>query len=214
MIEDDAKAENRLRLIFALRQAGIRDAEVLRALELTDRADFHDNRFRAKVHEDIALPITHGQHLLPPSIAAKMIQALELSNKYKILEVGTGTGYTTAILSRLARRVYSVERIGALALDARARLTRLGYRNVTVIAGDGSQGLIEQAPFDRIIVTAAADDPPRSLLAQLRAGGIMVLAVGQSDPVQALIKVVKGENGLEYEELGQTRIDPLVEGRE
>jgi protein-L-isoaspartate(D-aspartate) O-methyltransferase len=141
-----------------------------------------------------------------------MTQALEVNPRCKVLEVGTGSGYQAAVLSHLCRRVYTVDRFAALARAARKLIEGLDIANVTVVTGDGSFGLPEQAPFDRILVTAAAEDPPGPLLAQLREGGIMVVPVGQSDTVQSLIKVTRGPEGFEYEELLPVRFVPLLEG--
>ena len=145
-------------------------------------------------------------------IVGLMTQALEVTKRCKVLEIGTGSGYQAAILARLARRVYTIERHRRLARRAREVFQKLGLHNITVVHGDGSLGLPEQAPFDRIIVTAAAEDAPQPLLDQLRPGGIMVLPVGQSNAVQTLIRIVKGEHGLEYTDLGAVRFVPLVEG--
>jgi len=141
-----------------------------------------------------------------------MTQALQVDRRCKVLEIGAGSGYQAGVLSHLARRVYTIERHRPLARQARAALAEMGADNVTVITGDGTSGLPEQAPFDRIIVTAAAEDPPAILVDQLRVGGIMILPVGQSDTVQHLIKVVKTVDGLEYSELGDVRFVPLLEG--
>jgi len=129
-----------------------------------------------------------------------------------VLEVGTGSGYQAAILAQLARRVYTVDRYRRLVREASGLFLQLDLANITAIAADGSFGLPDQAPFDRIIVTAAAEDPPGPLLAQLKPGGIMVVPVGQSDTVQSLIKVVRTERGFDYEELRPVRFVPLVEG--
>ena len=141
-----------------------------------------------------------------------MTQALDVSPRDTVLEVGTGSGYQAAILSQLARRVYTVDRHQRLVREARAVFDELGLTNVTAFTADGSFGLPDQAPFDRILVTAAAEDPPGPLLAQLKEGGIMVLPVGQSDAVQHLIRVRRTPDGLEYDELRPVRFVPLVEG--
>ena len=141
-----------------------------------------------------------------------MTQALAVDKRSKVLEIGTGSGYQAAILARLARRVYTTERHRPLAREAARVLASLDLTNVTVIATDGAFGLPDQAPFDRILVTAAAEDPPAPLLAQLKPGGIMVLPVGQSDSVQTLVKVVKTGQGFDYQDLGEVRFVPLVEG--
>ncbi len=129
-----------------------------------------------------------------------------------MLEVGTGSGYQAAILARLARRVYTIDRHRGLVQAARELFARLDLTNITAITGDGSHGLAEQAPFDRIVVTAAAEDPPGPLLAQLAEGGIMVLPVGQSDAVQTLLKVTRTATGFDYQELMPVRFVPLIEG--
>ena len=141
-----------------------------------------------------------------------MTQALAVSPRDKVLEIGTGSGYQAAILSQLARRVYTVDRHRRLVREAEGVFAALDLNNITALVGDGSFGLPDQAPFDRIIVTAAAEDPPGPLLAQLRVGGIMVLPVGQSDTVQTLIKVTRGSEGYDYDELRPVRFVPLVEG--
>jgi protein-L-isoaspartate(D-aspartate) O-methyltransferase len=141
-----------------------------------------------------------------------MTQALHVQPRDKVLEVGTGSGYQAAVLAQLARRVYTVDRHRRLVAEARAVFDRLGLVNITALTADGSRGYPEQAPFDRILVTAAAEDPPGPLLAQMRVGGIMVVPVGQSDAVQSLIKVTRTEAGYDYEELRPVRFVPLVEG--
>jgi len=141
-----------------------------------------------------------------------MTQALQLTGRDKVLEIGTGSGYQAAILSKLARRVYTIDRHRRLVNEARAVFEAMDLNNITAIIADGSHGLAEQAPFDRIIVTAAAEDPPGPLLAQLKEGGIMVVPVGQSDTVQHLIRVRKTADGLEYDELRAVRFVPLLEG--
>ncbi|MEM9011762.1 MAG: protein-L-isoaspartate(D-aspartate) O-methyltransferase [Pseudomonadota bacterium] len=201
-----------MRFLFALRSAGVRDAAVLSAMEMTQREAFLDGIFRARAYEDLPLPISCGQTISQPSVVGLMTQALRVDSRSKVLEVGTGSGYQAAVLSRLARRVYSIERHRALARAAREALAEAGLVNVTIITGDGTLGLPEQAPFDRILVTAAAEDPPATLLAQLREGGRMVLPVGQTDRVQQLIVVDKTPDGLEYTELGDVRFVPLLQG--
>jgi protein-L-isoaspartate(D-aspartate) O-methyltransferase len=158
------------------------------------------------------LPISCGQTISQPSVVGLMTQALDVHSRHKVLEVGTGSGYQAAILSQLARRVYTVDRHRRLVTEAQAVFDELDLTNITAFTADGSHGLPDQAPFDRIIVTAAAEDPPGPLLAQLRIGGIMVLPVGQSDAVQSLIKVTRTETGYDYDELRSVRFVPLLEG--
>jgi len=204
--------ETLMQYMLMLRNAGIGDQRVLHAMERIPRHPFTKPEFEKHAYEDAALPISHGQTLSMPSIVGKMTQALEIGPRHKVLEIGTGTGFQAAILSQLARRVYSVERHRDLTRSAVATLDPLGIVNVTCVTGDGSLGLDNQAPFDRIILTAAAEDTPSNLLAQLKEGGIMVLPVGQSDAVQTLIKITKTANGLDYQELQDVRFVPLVEG--
>jgi protein-L-isoaspartate(D-aspartate) O-methyltransferase len=210
-MSEDA-AERKMQFVFALRSKGVTDKRVLHAMEQIDRGRFVQGHFAPRAYEDVPLPIACGQTISQPSVVAIMTQALDVQPRSKVLEIGTGSGYQAAVLSRLARRVYTVERHRRLAAEAQGRFEALGLTNVTAIAADGSHGLPEQAPFDRILVTAAAEDPPGPLLAQLRVGGIMIVPVGQSDTVQRLIKVTRDENGFDYDELRQVRFVPLVEG--
>lgn len=205
-------AERKMQFLFALRSRGVTDKRVLTAMERVDRGDFVRGLFEPRAYEDMPLPIACGQTISQPSVVGLMTQALDVQARNKVLEVGTGSGYQAAVLSLLARRVYTVERHRRLVGEAQKRFEKLGLNNVTAVLGDGSHGLPEQAPFDRIIVTAAAEDPPGPLLAQLREGGIMVLPVGQSDHVQTLIRVTRTPQGFDYDELRQVRFVPLVEG--
>lgn len=210
--EIDAIAERKMQFLFALRSRGVTDTRVLSAMERVDRAHFVKGIFADKVYTDVPLPIASGQTISQPSIVGLMTQALDVSPRDKVLEVGTGSGYQAAILSILARRVYTIDRFRRLVADARTVFEANDLSNITAVTGDGSFGYPEQAPFDRILVTAAAEDPPGPLLAQLRVGGIMVLPVGQSDAVQTLIRATRTETGYEYEELRQVRFVPLIEG--
>ena len=208
------EAERKMAFLFALRSRGVTDGRVLTAMEKIDRGLFVTGVFADRAYEDMPLPIACGQTISQPSVVGLMTQALQVGPRDKVLEVGTGSGYQAAILSLLARRVYTVDRHRRLVRAARERFEALGLTNVTAVTADGSRGYPEQAPFDRILVTAAAEDPPGPLLAQLRVGGIMVLPVGQSDAVQSLIKVVRTEAGYDYHELRPVRFVPLVEGVE
>ncbi len=205
-------AERKMRFLFTLRSRGITDARVLGAMETIDRGHFVRGHFAARAYEDMPLPISCGQTISQPSVVALMTQALSVNPRDTVLEVGTGSGYQAAILSQLARRVYTVDRHRRLVREATEVFRALDLVNITALTADGSHGLPEQAPFDRIIVTAAAEDPPGPLLAQLKIGGIMVVPVGQSDTVQSLIKVVRNETGYDYHELRPVRFVPLVEG--
>jgi len=183
------RAELQMQFLFTLRSKGVTDARVLTAMEKTDRALFVKGHFADRAYEDMPLPITCGQTISQPSVVGLMTQALQVTSRDKVLEVGTGSGYQAAILSHLARRVYTVDRYKSLMTQATAIFSQLDLPNLTAFTADGSFGLPQQAPFDRILVTAAAEDPPGPLLAQLKVGGIMVLPVGQSDSVQQLIRV-------------------------
>ncbi len=205
-------AERKMRFLYAVRSRGVTDARVLAAIEAIDRGAFVRGAFAERAYEDTPLPIACGQTISQPSVVGLMTQALALTGRDKVLEIGTGSGYQAAVLAKLSRRVYTVERHRRLVLEARAVMAALDLPNITVVHGDGSFGLPEQAPFDRILVTAAAEDPPGPLLAQLRVGGIMVVPVGQSDAVQSLIRVRRHESGYDYEELRSVRFVPLVEG--
>jgi len=205
-------ADIKMRFLFALRSKGVTDARVLTVMEQIDRASFLKGLFKDRAYEDMPLPISCGQTISQPSIVGLMTQALDVQPRHKVLEIGTGSGYQAAILSKLARRVYTVDRFKRLVTEAQALFDAQDISNITAITADGSHGFPEQAPFDRILLTAAAEDPPSTLLAQLRIGGIMVLPVGQSDTVQSLIRVTKTETGLDYEELRTVRFVPLLEG--
>lgn len=208
----DKLAERKMRFLFALRSRGVTDTRVLTAMERIDRGLFVRGIFADRAYEDMPLPIACGQTISQPSVVGLMTQALQISPRDTVLEVGTGSGYQAAILSQLARRVYTVDRYRRLVREAGELFRQLAITNITAIAADGSFGLPDQGPFDRILVTAAAEDPPGPLLEQLKPGGIMVLPVGQSDAVQSLIKVTRGSRGFDYEELRPVRFVPLVEG--
>ena len=205
-------AERKMRFLYALRSKGVTDIRVLTAMERIDRGTFVKGLFADRAYEDMPLPISCGQTISQPSVVALMTQALSVTPRDTVLEVGTGSGYQAAILSQLARRVYTVDRHRRLVREAQELFLALDLTNITAFAADGSFGLADQAPFDRIMVTAAAEDPPGPLLAQLKIGGIMVVPVGQSDTVQSLIKVTRHDTGFEYDELRPVRFVPLVEG--
>jgi len=207
-----SEAERKMQFLFALRSKGITDQRVLSAMEKIDRGLFVRGLFAERAYEDMPLPIACGQTISQPSVVGLMTQALDISPRHKVLEIGTGSGYQAAVLSYLARRVYTIERHRTLVSDAKKLFEELDLSNIIPILSDGSRGLQEQAPFDRIIVTAAAEDPPGPLLAQLKEGGIMVIPVGQSDTVQNLIRVTRTEDGYHYDDLRTVRFVPLVEG--
>ncbi|SNR99039.1 protein-L-isoaspartate(D-aspartate) O-methyltransferase [Antarctobacter heliothermus] len=205
-------AEAKMQFLFALRSKGVTDKAVLNAMERVDRGRFIQGYFSERAYEDMPLPISCGQTISQPSVVGLMTQALKVGSRDKVLEVGTGSGYQAAILAQLARRVYTVDRHRRLVHAARAVFDALELTNITAFTADGSFGLPDQEPFDRIIVTAAAEDPPGPLLAQLKIGGIMVVPVGQSDAVQSLIRVTRTEQGYDYDEMRPVRFVPLVEG--
>jgi protein-L-isoaspartate(D-aspartate) O-methyltransferase len=204
----------KMQFLFSLRKAGVVDKKVLDAMERVDRKNFVTSVFSEKAYDDTPLPIACGQTISQPTVVGLMTQALQVTSRDKVLEVGTGSGYQAAILSLLARRVYTVERHSLLVNNASKVFQKLNISNITTICADGGYGLEQQAPFDRIIVTAASDDPPASLLSQLKTGGIMVIPVGQSDNIQNLIKIAKTDGGYDYQDLQTVRFVPLVAGTE
>ena len=203
----------KIRLIMELRNGGVTDRAVLSAIETVPREIFVPPVFRDRAYENSALPIGGGQTISQPLIVGLMTQALELTKRMKVLEVGTGSGYQTAILAKVSRRVYTIERIRELLVGAEEKLAQLSLRNVTTKAGDGSKGWPEQAPFDRIIVTAAAASLPETLVDQLKVGGIMVLPIGADKHDQVLLQLRKTETGTETRPLAPVRFVPLIPGR-
>jgi protein-L-isoaspartate(D-aspartate) O-methyltransferase len=205
-------AARKIRLIMSLRQSGITDLAVLSAIERVPREAFVAPTFHDQAYESRALPIGCGQTLSQPQVVAQMTQALKLSPRQKVLEIGTGSGYQTAVLAKLARRVYTIERHRELLKDAERRFGELRLHNITTKVGDGGFGWKEQAPFERILVTAAAHDMPPALYAQLAIGGMMVLPVGPERGEQELCRITATENGPDWERLGAVRFVPLVGG--
>ena len=200
------------RLILALRTQGVTDAKVLKAIEATPRELFTPELFKERAFEDSALPIACGQTISQPFIVGLMTQALKIERRSRVLEIGTGSGYQTAILSRLSRLVYTVERYRTLMREAEARFKQLGLTNVITRFGDGGEGWPEQAPFDRIMVTAAAPGEPTALLQQLKPSGILVAPIGKG-PVQTLRRYTgDGKGGFQVEDLIDVRFVPLLEG--
>jgi len=212
-VSDAALPEARMKLIMELRRAHISDIEVLKAIERTPRELFVPAAFKEHAYENAALPIGKDQTISQPEVVALMTQALDLNDRIKILEIGTGSGYQTVILSYLCRRVYTIERHRPLLDEAEARFTRLRRHNVTTRCGDGGLGWPEQAPFERILVTAAAHDIPPILLDQLAVGGMMILPVGDDYAEQNLLKVTRTEGAPQIENLGSVKFVPLVAGQ-
>ncbi len=202
----------KIRLVLELRRGGVTDTRVLGAIERVPRDVFVPEAFRDQAYENITLPIGHQQTISQPLIVALMSQALDVGERHKVLEIGTGSGYQAAILSKLCRRLYTVERYAELLTIAEGRLAQLRLSNITARAGDGSKGWPEQAPFDRIMVTAAAAAIPEALVSQLRVGGLMVLPVGSTNGEQRLIRIRRLEGGHDREDLGPVRFVPLVAG--
>lgn len=206
---DDERAG---RLILSLRRQGVTDQRVLQAMESIDRAVFVHEKFLDQAWEDQALPIDCAQTISQPYIVGLMTQALDVRPRHRVLEIGTGSGYQCAVLSRLARFVYSVERYRSLLNEAEGKLRQLGVDNVFTRHGDGGLGWPEQAPFDRIMVTAASPNEPTELLKQLKPGGVLVAPVGRTS-VQMLHRYVGQEDGsFRRESLTEVRFVPLVEG--
>ena len=204
----------RMEFQLALRRRGISDQAVLRAIEEGPRENFVAPGFTDSAYADQALPIDCGQTISQPFVVAYMTEQLEVGPQHRILEIGTGSGYQAAVLSRLAREVVTIERYRTLADSAHERLQMLGYTNVTVRLGDGMAGAPDLAPFDRIMVTAAAEDVPDALVAQLTAGGKMVLPVGPRHDAQYLVKLTKRADGeLTREDLIAVRFVPLLPGQ-
>lgn len=202
----------RERLIQRLRQEGIRDHSVLSAIRITPRHIFVDEALASRAYEDTALPIGHGQTISQPYIVARMTELLmEAGPLDTVLEVGTGSGYQTAVLSPLVNRIYSVERIGELQRQARRRFQSMGIRNIRLRHSDGGLGLPQFAPFDGILVTAAPEGIPLALVNQLKQGGRMVLPIG-AEQGQVLVRVTRTGGGYEKELLERVVFVPLLSG--
>jgi protein-L-isoaspartate(D-aspartate) O-methyltransferase len=203
----------RMQFLLGLRRRGISDPAVLRTMDEVPREHFVENAFVDSAYADQALPIACGQTISQPYVVAYMTEQLGVQGGHRVLEVGTGSGYQAAVLSRLAREVISVERYRTLADTARKRLAALGYDNVEVLVGDGLAGVPDRGPYDRIIVTAAAETVPDALIADLADGGVMVLPLGPHAGPQRLVKLTKGEQGINQEDLIGVRFVPLLPGK-
>ena len=203
----------RMEFLLTLRRRGIGDQAVLRAMDEVPRAHFVETDFAWQAYADQALPIACGQTISQPYVVAYMTEQLALRPHHRVLEVGTGSGYQAAVLSRLAREVLSIERYRTLADQARERLTALGYDNVEIVVGDGLAGVPDKAPFDRILVTAAAARVPQTLLDQLADDGVMLLPLGPQDGSQHIVKLTKSQTGIEREDLIPVRFMPLLPGQ-
>jgi protein-L-isoaspartate(D-aspartate) O-methyltransferase len=195
-----------------LRRAGIGDARVLGAIEKTPRERFVPPAFVDQAYENVALPINHGQTISQPYVVALMTEKLELGERHKVLEIGTGSGYQTAILARLARRVFTIERHRELLQEAEDLLAELRLHNIVFRHGDGSKGWPEQVPFDRVVVTAAAAEVPTVLVDGLAEDGVLVAPVGGDRRDQQLLRIRRRGDGFVTEDLGLVRFVPLVAG--
>jgi len=203
----------RMEFLLSLRRHGIMDASVLRAMDEVPREHFVTSGYSDIAYADQALPIACGQTISQPYVVAYMTEQLKVEPQHRVLEVGTGSGYQAAVLSRLAREVISIERYRTLADSARTRLASLGYANVEVRHGDGLAGVSERAPYDRIIVTAAAETIPETLMTQIRVGGLIVAPVGPQDGVQKLLRIERTDAGYETKDLADVRFVPLIPGK-
>ena len=203
----------RMEFMLTLRKRGIMNAAVLRAMDEVPREHFVENSFYEQAYADQALPIACGQTISQPYVVAYMTEKLNVHPEHRVLEIGTGTGYQAAVLSRLAREVITVERYRTLADAARTRLQTLGMNNVVVLAGDGLAGVPDHAPYDRIIITAAAETIPQVLVDELAEGGVMLLPLGPHSGTQDLVKLTKGQGGVTRENLIAVRFVPLLPGK-
>jgi len=204
---------DRMEFLLSLRRRGISDAAVLRAIDAVPREKFVLPEFSDAAYADQAMPIACGQTISQPYVVAYMTEQLSVTREHRVLEVGTGSGYQAAILSQLAGEVFTVERYRTLADTARKVLSELGYDNVTVIAGDGLKGVPEHAPYDRIIVTAAAETIPQALVDELAVGGVMILPLGKHEGPQRLVKLTRNAEGIAQEDLIWVRFVPLLPGQ-
>jgi len=212
---DNSRDESvdRMEFLLSLRRRGISDAAVLRAIDAVPREKFVLAEFADAAYADQAMPIACGQTISQPYVVAYMTEQLEVKREHRVLEVGTGSGYQAAILSQLAGEVITVERYRTLAETARKALAGCGYDNVTVVVGDGLEGVPEHAPYDRIIVTAAAEAIPQKLVDELAEDGVMVLPLGEHDGPQRIVKLTRGESGVTQQDLIWVRFVPLLPGQ-
>ncbi len=203
----------RMEFLLSLRRRGVSDPAVLRAMDAVPREAFVLPEFSDTAYADQAMPIACGQTISQPFVVAYMTEQLGVKRDHRVLEVGTGSGYQAAILSRLAGEVVTIERYRTLAERARKTLERLGYDNVTVIVGDGLNGVPEHAPYDRIMVTAAAETIPQALVEQLAEGGVMVLPLGQHDGPQRIVRLTRAGEGVTQQDLLGVRFVPRLPGQ-
>ncbi len=202
----------KIKLIMELRRRGITDQRVLGAMERVPRELFVPHLFSDQAFDDTALPIDCGQTISQPFVVAYMTQMLAVGDRMKVLEIGTGSGYQTAILAALSRRTYTIERYRPLMIDAERRFKELKISNITTRVGDGLKGWPEQAPFDRIIITAAAEEWPVEICNQLKIGGLMIMPIGKTSTDQKLVRIERTEEDFDVTDLIPVRFVPLVEG--
>lgn len=206
-MSEDAR---KIRLTLELRRAGVADTQVLAAIERVPRHLFVPEAFQDCAYENVALPIGAGQTISQPFMVASMIASLDLGQRMKVLEVGTGSGYQAAVLAQICRRVYTVERHRSLAREAERRFKALRLHNIVAVVGDGAVGWAAQAPFDRIIVAAAASEVPSALVDQLRTGGTLVMPLETRDGRHEVVRVTRSETAVESETLMPARFVPLI----
>ena len=211
--DNDEKRVRIADLILRLRRVGITDQRVVSAIESVPREIFVPPESRDTAYAERALPVDCGQTISAPVIVGMMTAALDVGNRDRVLEIGTGTGYQTAILAKLARRVYTIDRFRTLVIAAESRFKTLRLSNVTTMVGDGLNGWPEQAPFDRIIVTAAGEEVPDTLRKQVRVGGVIVMPVGPIEGVQKLMRLERTETGFDEKSIADVRFVPLIPGK-
>lgn len=207
----DENVAKRVHMIMRLRKLGVTDTQVLKAIEAVPREIFIEDIFADHAYDDVAVPIQSNQSISQPSVVAWMTWALDVQPRMRVLEIGTGSGYQACVLSKLCRRVYTVERHRELLAIAESRFHQQKITNIVTRRADGCKGWSEVAPFERIIVTAAASEVPAALLNQLSPGGVMVIPVGTQDADQILLRIQKDENGnCSSQHLMNVRFVPLV----
>jgi protein-L-isoaspartate(D-aspartate) O-methyltransferase len=211
--ENDPKRIRIADLILRLRRAGVTDQRVVAAIEAVPRELFVPAEAQEQAYAERPLPIDCGQTISAPVIVGIMTNALDACERDRVLEVGTGSGYQAAVLARLCRRVYTIERFRTLTEAAEQRFRTLRIANITTLTGDGMNGWPEQAPFDRVVVTAAGETVPEALKKQVKVGGVIVMPVGPTDGIQKLVRLERTEDGFTEKVLADVRFVPLIPGK-